>query len=87
MPRRNGGAGQVHKLEDRWAGWDALKRADRMRLFLQFDNAGAVVDADGAELAEHLAEQAIELGAKGMADGVQVHDRDPLSDPSVVGRV
>jgi hypothetical protein len=47
---------------------------------------GSVVDADGVEFAKDIfAEQAVELGAKDTIQVVQIHDRDGMPNPSMIG--
>ena len=47
--------------------------------FFEFDDVGAVVDADGTELAQDvLAEEAVKLGPDALREIVQIHHRDRL---------
>src|ERR1700732_336691 len=62
--------------------------APQAGLVFEFDDVGAVVDADGAEVAEHvLAEEAVELYAHDLAQAVEVHDGDVLAGPDAMGEV
>lgn len=48
-------------------------------LFFEFDDAGAVINADGAELAKNvLAQEAVERGAEPLGEIAKIHDRHGL---------
>src|ERR1700746_283319 len=75
MPRERGSCRghEFHSLQ-------SLKvRVAPRGLFFEFDDVGAVVDADGTELAQDvLAEEAVKLGPDALREIVQIHDRDRL---------